>query len=87
MKITAAPRIDLQVQFNVNEDEARALDALACYGDDAFIERFYETLGRSYMEPHEQGLRTFFKTIREQMPAILGRANTARKAFEGNANA
>lgn len=86
MKISAVPRIELQVLFNVSEDEARALHALAGYGDDEVVRVFYTYLGRSYMEPHENGLRTLLATIREQMPAILDRVDGARRAFAEKAD-
>lgn len=80
-KITAQPKLELNVTFTVNESEARALDALVGYGDDAFISVFYEKLGKAYMEKHEQGLRSFFKDIRSFMPSILSRMNDSRTVF------
>lgn len=81
--ITQKPEVKLEVIFKVDESEARALDALVGYGDDAFIKQFYEFLGKGYLEPHEAGLRKFFKSIREMLPCILNRATDARKTFEG----
>lgn len=78
-KITAVPKLGINIQFQVDESEARALDALAGYGDDAFIKHFYEFLGKHYMEPHEQGLRMFLKSIREQFSGPLSRIDEARK--------
>lgn len=78
-KITAVPKLGINIQFQVDESEARALEALSGYGDDAFIKNFYEFLGRYYMEPHEQGLRSFLKSIREQVSSPLSRMDEARK--------
>lgn len=75
------PIITLVVDFRITEIEARALDALAGYGDDAFIKVFYEHLGKSYMRDHEAGLRQFLKTVREFMPSVLYRTDEARKVF------
>ncbi len=70
-KAIATPTLDLNVRFEINLVEARALDGLAGYGDDAFIKVFYEKLGKAYMQEHEQGLREFLKTIRSVVgPAI-----------------
>jgi hypothetical protein len=63
-KIVGKPRIDIEFTFTVNEAEARALEALAGYGDDAFIGMFYDKLGASYLKPHEAGMREFLKSIR-----------------------
>ncbi len=52
-QITEHPTITLEASFKVTEAELRALDALAGYGDDAFIKMFYTDLGEHYMKPHE----------------------------------
>lgn len=79
--IVAKPTIELRVTFALSESEARALDALVGYGDDAFIKVFYEHLGKAYMENHEVGLRSLFKSTREVLPGILSMTDNARKAF------
>jgi hypothetical protein len=82
-RIVENPTIQLAVVFEIGEAEARALDALVGYGDEAFIKVFYEKLGAAYMRDHEAGLRLFFKSIREQMPGVLNRTDKARATFEG----
>jgi hypothetical protein len=82
-QIDARPTIQLLVSFRLDEEEARALDALVGYGDDAFIKAFQEKLGEHYMRDHEQGLRRFFQTTRQLLPGILNSADAARKAFNG----
>lgn len=71
----------MELTFTVNESEARALDALAGYSDDAFIKVFYERLGEHYLKPHEKGLRSLFESIRASIPEYLKRTDQARKAF------
>jgi len=75
--------IDVRIQFEINEIEARALVDLAGYGTDAFIKAFYTFLGKSYLEQHEAGLRTFLKAVSTDLPPILYRADDARKAYKG----
>jgi hypothetical protein len=81
-QITQKPTVTLELNFRVTEAEARALDALVGYGDDAFIAAFKEKLGKVYIEDHEAGLRSFFQSVRGFVPPLLERANKARKAFE-----
>lgn len=81
MKIEQRPKVDCEIVFSVNEAEARALDALVGYGDDAFIKAFKDNLGSSYLENHEAGLRQFFKDVRGNVPPILSKLDRARKAF------
>ena len=45
-KFIGKPKITMNATFTVDEEELRALDALACYGDDSFIKHFYEKLGK-----------------------------------------
>ena len=80
-KITELPTVTVEAKFTVTEGELRALEALAGYGDDAFIEMFYKTLGKTYLQPHEKYLREFLKSIRSIATPILSRTDAARKAF------
>jgi hypothetical protein len=80
--IEGRPKIELQVTIALTEAEARALDGLVGYGDDAFVKAFYESLGQHYLKPHEAGLRSLFRSVRAQLPCVLDRVNAARKAFE-----
>lgn len=82
-KIVGHAECDLIMTFTVTEQEARALDALAGYGDDAFIKAFYEKLGKAYMQNHEEGLRSFLRSIRALVGPVLARQDMARKAFTG----
>lgn len=73
--------VKVDAKFTVSEGELRALEALAGYGDDAFIEMFYKNLGKTYLQPHEKHLREFLKSIRSIATPILSRTDAARKAF------
>lgn len=74
--------ITVRGTFHCTEIELRALDALVGYGVESFIKVFYEKLGRHYMEPHEKGLREFFKTIENNVPGTLRRVDQARKLLQ-----
>lgn len=80
-KITQQPEVKVEATFTVNEQELRALSALAGYGDDAFIKMFYDKLGTSYLKRHEDGLREFLKSIRDIADGIIYRTDNARKEF------
>jgi hypothetical protein len=81
-KIKRRGTVTVVGDFTFNEEELRALEALVCYGETAFLKVFYEHLGTVYMKPHEQGLRSVFKSIREEVPMILNELDTARKLYE-----
>lgn len=80
-QIVELPLVTVTAKFTVTEGELRALDALACYGDTAFINMFYKHCGETYLKPHEKDLREFLKTIRAIAGPILQRADAARAAF------
>lgn len=84
-QIIGRPNIELRIALELTESEARALDALVGYGDDAFLEVFYAKLGKAYMEEHEMGLRSLFRSVRDLMPALLSRTDDARQVFSGAA--
>lgn len=65
----------------LNEVELRALEAIAGYDVESFLEVFYKHMGESYLRPHEQGLRSLFGSVRREVPLILRMADDARKAF------
>ena len=76
----ARTRLTLTVDLvQLDEDEVRALDALAGYGTDAFIQAFYKTMGTSYLRPHEEGLRSFLDGIRPVCQEAIGRIDAARR--------
>jgi hypothetical protein len=75
------PRVEVSATIKLTEPELRALDALAGYGDDAFLSIFYKHMGEAYLKPHEAGLRSLFAVIRADLNPILSRANAAKKAF------
>ncbi len=76
------PIVEISVNFELNEAEVGALDALAGYGDEAFLETFYAKMGQSYLKPHEKGLRSLFESVRQNLPSIMAKAKAAREAFE-----
>lgn len=81
-KATVEPMLDVRVRFEINYDEACALDALAGYGEDAFVKAFYENLGEAYMRSHEQGLREFLRTISSVVGPAMHKVTDARNALK-----
>jgi hypothetical protein len=75
-------KLSVTVTFEIDEEEARALDDMAGYGTDAFIEAFYDKLGKAYMVKHEQGLRRFLDSIRSIVRPAMAAADKAREAVK-----
>jgi hypothetical protein len=74
------PRISFHLDLlDLTESEARALDGLSGYGTDAFLKVFYEHMGKAYLQPHEEGLRSLFDRVRTELLPQLNVVDNARK--------
>lgn len=79
--------VEAQATITFNEVELRALDAMTGYGIDGFLKVFYEKLGKVYMQPHEAGLRSLFKTINPPVYDALNKVDKCRRILsEAKAN-
>lgn len=81
MKANPKYAVEFSIQLLLTESEARALEVLPSYGTDDFLKFFYKNLGRSYLEPHEKGLRSLFASIKEQVNGSLWQIDEVRKAM------
>lgn len=77
-------KVEATAVLELNEDEIAALDALIGYGVEPFLKVFYEKLGRSYLEPHAAGLRSFFEGVRDA-GGIVQKAKDARNLLKPKA--
>ena len=76
--------ITTNITLTITEEEARALLTLTEYGTQSFLEVFYAKLGKHYLIPHEQGLRSLFETIKKELPVPLNNVNKARNLLKNN---
>ena len=67
-----------EIKLTLSEEEARALDAIAGYGTQEFLDVFYQYLGTHYLERNEDGLRTLFLTIQNDLRQQLNQINYIR---------
>ena len=82
-KIKSTSQMEFEVILKLTEQEARALEAIAGYGSEEFLKCFYEHMGKHYLQPNESGVKTLFKTIREELPKHLYKFDDCRKAMSG----
>ena len=80
--VEVKPRILLQL----TEAEARALDGIFGYNVDAFLKVFYERMGKAYVEPHEEGVRSLHKTIRAILAGPLRELDDVRSKIRDTFN-
>lgn len=81
MKIRVKAHIEPEITFTVTESEARAMEALAGYGTDPFLEVFYKHMGKAYLQPHESGLRSLFEILRQKTNIELNKISEAKAIF------
>lgn len=79
-KLEGRAGLSLTVAMVLTEQEAGALDALAGYGVDGFLEVFYTKMGKAYLQPYEAGLRSLFDSVQNGPASVRGLLNRARKA-------
>lgn len=75
-------RLTVEAHLILTESELRALDALAGYGEETFLEVFYKHLGKNYLKPHENGLRSLFKKVKKEVKIPLNQVDQARKLLK-----
>lgn len=74
--------VTVEATLTLTEDEICALDALAGYGTEAFLNCFYKNMGRHYLERHEKGLLSLFDKVRQTAAPALGAAAFARRTLQ-----
>lgn len=77
-KINSTSQMEFQVILKLTEKEARALEALTVYGTKEFLETFYKYLGKSALQPYEDGVRSLFETIKENLPRHFDKFDACR---------
>jgi len=81
-KINSTSQMDFQVILKLNEQEARALNAITVYGVKNFLKAFYKEMGKTYLEPNEQGIKSLFETISSELPKHLSKFDKCRKTWK-----
>lgn len=69
-----------KAEIELTLDEARALEAITTYGAKSFLEGYYKQLGKSYLQPHEKGVKSLFETIKQSLPYKIHDADNIIKA-------
>ena len=80
-KIELKSNMEFEIVLKLNEEEARALNAITLYGSKQFLKYFYEHMGEHYLKPHENGLVSLFDVIDQNLPKQLNIIDKCRKAW------
>lgn len=81
-RIIGKPTTELHITLELTYDEAKALEALAGYGTNPFVEAFFKVMGKAYLQPHVKGLASVFDVFRG-LPSITDRYEKAQEVFAG----
>ena len=74
-------KVEFSITLTLTIGEAKALKAISGYGTKAFLETFYEKMGRYYLEPNETDLILFLEKCNYALPIELAKAETAAKGI------
>ena|SRR5688572_26981296 len=85
--VRSAVKIEGKVYFELNEGEARVLEAIVGYGHDEFLKWFKKNLGSYYIEPHEKHIESLFDSLRINLARELSKIDEARSVLEGRCEA
>ena len=77
-KIKSSSKFEITIGLQLTEMEARALDAITLYGTEEFLKCFYQNLGKAYLQPHEEGIKSLFETIKNELPKHLKKVDKTR---------
>lgn len=77
-EINSSSKLILEVKLTLSEEEAKALNAITVYGADKFLEIFYQHLGKTYLEEHEDGLVSLFNSVKANLSVILKQNDNIR---------
>lgn len=81
--IQTSVQLETKILLELNEDEARALSGIFGYNVEEFLKVFYEKMGKSYVKPYEDGVRSLHKSLRGLMDGALVHVEKARKTLKG----
>lgn len=68
-------KLDITVKIELTLEEAEALKQMTAYGAESFLQGYYKQLGKSYMQPHENGIKSLFETINKTLPNEISKAD------------
>lgn len=77
--VTSKPVFDMDINLRLTEEQARALYKMTIYGPDVFLKWFYKNLGKHYLEPHAEGLKSLFLVLRNELPPHFKVADEVRE--------
>lgn len=80
-KLVPIAEVKFSCVLHLGEDEIMALDGIFGYSVDAFLKEFYRVMGRAYVEPYEEGVRTLHESVRAQLGPIATEIKRARKVL------
>lgn len=79
MKSTIMPKLNFELYITLTEEEARAFEAITLYGTNSFLNTFYNTLGKTYLQPHENELKSLFDNVHNKLSQDLKKIDETKK--------
>lgn len=83
-KIKSMAKMSFNINLILSEEEAKALYQITAYSPDHFVKWFYKNLGKHYLQPHEDGLRSLFLTVQKELPQHIRHIDNSKKYWSEN---
>lgn len=74
--------IEFKIHIELTEREARAWDEIVGYGPKAFLETFYEKLGKHSLNPYEKEVISMFKETKQTIGYQLNNIDQIKQAIK-----
>lgn len=78
---TAKANVEFTIKFTLTLGEAKALESIAGYGVDSFLQVFYPKLGKSYLKANEADFRALLERIQASLPKEISKIEAATHAI------
>lgn len=83
VKFDANAQLEVVVNVQLSERAARALQTMALFDKSAFLKACAASYGSAWDTEAEEGASELFDVARDQVAAIMRRADDARAVFKG----
>lgn len=78
MKSKIKTQMNVEFVVTLTEEEARALEAVCGYGPQQFLSVFYKYMGRSYLQPHEEGFISLCEGVTDKLKPLFTQIEKAK---------
>lgn len=80
--VKASIDLDLKINLELSLEEAKVLNIITLWGEEAFFKVFTEKLGKTDLAANKKGLDSLFTTLKKNLPHRLKQCENIIKTVE-----